>query len=115
MIINNPHTIENFSTKYIKSQTVKLKFDKYVYQNRTHLSLLSLQGEPLAIASVNLPDIDLEELEKEKNCKLILIKDYSENEGILKALEKAKVVKDLGIRIASGFVTIPVCELLIKE
>ena len=59
----------------------------------------------IAVASVNMPETELEKNE-------ICIKDYSENEGMLKALIDVGIVKDTGKRVESGFVTIPICELI---
>jgi hypothetical protein len=59
-------------------------------------------AEPIATATVNVPDAILEDNE-------ILIKDYSENTGMLNALVEAGIVTDTGKRIQSGFVNIPVC------
>jgi hypothetical protein len=42
-----------------------------------------------------------------------LIKDYSENEGMLEALEEAGIVKFAYKDVQVGFVTIPICKLLI--
>jgi hypothetical protein len=64
-------------------------------------------GEPYLTATTNLQGIDLEENE-------ILIKDYSENEGVLAFLEENKIVEFTGKYIHSGWVGIPVCKLLIK-
>jgi len=61
-------------------------------------------GEEVAVASVNLPDIELEPDE-------ICIKDYSENEGMLSALVTAGIVEKPHRFERSGFVTIPICRL----
>ena len=61
---------------------------------------------PYAMATVNVPHAHLEEGE-------VLIKNYSENEGILEMLEKEGVVERTGRTVPSGFVDIPVCKLLI--
>lgn len=78
------------------------------YQNdRIALELIDYHdGEPIATATVNVPEIQLQ-------ANQVLIKDYSENEGMLTALEKAGIVKSTGTFVQSGFVQIPVCELLI--
>lgn len=44
----------------------------------------------------------------------VYIKDYSENEGMLTCLIKHRIVRGLKGIVRSGFVEIPVCELLIK-
>ena len=46
---------------------------------------------------------------------LVLIKNYSENEGILKDLQEAKVIGEVIEEIPSGFIKLQLCELLIKE
>ncbi len=62
-------------------------------------------GEPMAVATVNLPEQTIPE-------PLVFIKDYAENEGILDALMGAGIVSEpLGF-VPSGFVEIPVCEYL---
>ena len=61
-------------------------------------------GEVIAVASVNLPDEPMEADE-------IAIKDYSENEGMLEALMKAKVVSAPLRYVESGWVSIPICHL----
>ena len=63
-------------------------------------------GAPVAIATVNIPDYPLKEDE-------VLIKDYSENTGIMKVLLDAKVIEFTGKYVESGFTSIPVCKLLI--
>lgn len=62
-------------------------------------------GSPIATATVNLPD---QPLGKNR----VAIKDWSENEGMLKALIEAGVVKSTGQTIRSGYVEVPICELL---
>lgn len=64
-------------------------------------------GEPYATATVNLPEIT-----PRIPVRCLLVKDYSENEGILAALEEAGVVEDTGQRVLSGFVELPVARLL---
>lgn len=63
---------------------------------------------PYAVATVNLPDVLLADNE-------VLIKDYSENEGILDFLVDNKIVRNTGRGVRSGFVWIPVCELLPED
>lgn len=76
---------------------------------RAAISLYDAEdGCPYATASVNLPDVLLKENE-------VLIKDYSENEGILSFLVENNIVRDTGYGVQSGFVYIPVCELLPED
>ena len=70
-------------------------------------------GSPIASATVNLDQhahILLSEMSK-GHCILTFIKDYSENEGMLKALVDAQVVVDTGIRAPLNHVEVPVVEL----
>jgi hypothetical protein len=72
---------------------------------RVSISLFDTEdGCPYAIASVNLPDVLLADNE-------VLIKDYSENEGILDFLLENKIVSRTENGVQSGFVWIPVCTL----
>ena len=66
-------------------------------------------GSPVAVASVNL-----EGIAKVKKGE-IAIKDYSENEGMLKTMMDAGIVSKPLRYVPSGFVTILICKLLINE
>lgn len=81
---------------------------KMEYGNgRTALQLVDKDDyAPVATASVNLPQ---EPLAKDE----IAIKDYSENKGMLDALVKGGIVSEPIGYANSGFVTIPICKLLI--
>ena len=76
------------------------------YDNkRIAIELLALKDKtPFAVASVNLPDFEIE-----KN--MVFIKDYSENDGMLRTLVEADIVKDTGETAPSGFVDVPLCIL----
>lgn len=83
----------------------ELEFRKY-HNGRVMIQLNDAQdGEPVAAATVNLAESQIEDDE-------VIIKDWSENEGMLKCLEEAGVVKFTGHRIATGFVKAHVCKLL---
>jgi hypothetical protein len=56
---------------------------------------------PFATATANLPGVQLDEGE-------VLIKNYSENEGISEALQKAGITEDTGERVESGFIELEV-------
>lgn len=64
-------------------------------------------GEPYLTATTNISDAILPP-------DVILIKDYSENEGVLEFLEKNNIVEFTGDYIHTGWVGIPICKLLIK-
>lgn len=73
---------------------------------RTALRLIDVEdGSPVAVATVNLPDVELEADE-------VLIKTYSENAGMLETLIDAGVIEDTGKNVQSGYVVLPVCKLL---
>ena len=61
-------------------------------------------GEPIATASVSL-DVELKPNE-------IIIKDWSENEGMLDTLVKSGIVEDTGEVVQTGFVLANVCRIL---
>ncbi len=65
-----------------------------------------LTGEPIAVATKIVPGAELQDDE-------VLIKSYSENEGMLSALAMAGVVEPTGRKVASGFVEFDICKLLI--
>lgn len=62
-------------------------------------------GESAAVATVNLPHEPLGRNE-------VFVKDYSENAGMLAALEAAGVVRPTGRTAAAGFATVAHCELV---
>ena len=63
-------------------------------------------GEVVCVATINIPGAKLAADE-------VVIKDYSENEGILETLESAGVIARTGRTVKAGFVDVPVCKLLI--
>ena len=58
------------------------------------------------VASVNIPE---EKIGKDE----IIIKNYSENEGILDILIKANIISKPIRMVETGYVEVPVCKLLI--
>lgn len=62
------------------------------------------KGEPIATSTVNIPGL----LEG-----YVAVKDYSENEGMLEALQNAGIVGPTEFLMPQGFVDIPVCKLLV--
>ena len=63
------------------------------------------EGEDLLVATVNIPEASLEEGET-------IIKDYSENSGILKFLVQNGVVSEPIRNISTGFVQCQVVKIL---
>jgi len=65
-------------------------------------------GSPVATASINLVYGGLRNNE-------IAIKNYSENEGMLDCLVQANIISKPLRYAHAGFVTIPICKLLIEN
>lgn len=86
----------------------KCRVIKKSYNNgRVALQLVdSITGESVAIATVNLPDVYVQR-------GTVLIKNWSENEGVLKALQEAGVIGESMGEVPTGFVVAHVCKLLI--
>jgi len=78
---------------------------KEMYKNnRTALCLIDcVTGEEILYASVNVPELALKQDE-------IIIKNYSENEGILPVLVAAKIISE---PLRFHFAGFPICKLLI--
>lgn len=95
----------NINSAYINQDVV---ITKTTYPNgSTALVLKGVAGEQLAVATVALS-----ELPGEGN---VFIKDWSENEGILKALQDAGVVGPVIRSVPTGFVTAQEVKLLVGE
>lgn len=88
---------------HFKDYTCRLVKHIYAGTGRIALELVDDEG-PVARATVNMPEVKLAPDE-------ILIKDYSENEGMLDALVNAGVVTDTGRREACGYVSVAVGKL----
>lgn len=93
-------------TKYVDFKNYKCEVSTSHYKNGRVALLLSEDGQPITVATVNLPDEDLKPNE-------VAIKNYSENEGILDALIEAGIVESPHDVRFSGFVIIPICRLKI--
>ena len=78
------------------------------YENeRVALRLVDVTDRtPVARATVNRPDVSLGSDE-------VLIKDYSENAGVLDALEQAGIVRRTGRTVPSGYAMLIVARLLL--
>ena len=64
-----------------------------------------IDGHTVAVCTVNVPDLPLEADE-------VVIKDYSENEGMLYALVSAGVVSEPIGYHQQGYVEMPICKVL---
>ncbi|MES2566997.1 MAG: hypothetical protein V4565_09035 [Bacteroidota bacterium] len=91
-----------------------VKFQKWIcfiemgiYPNgRKAIELINARsGEPVLVATINVPEICINEDE-------VIIKNYSENEGILDALIGAEIISRPVRIIQTGLIESPICKLL---
>lgn len=82
----------------------RVDYGAHYSNGRQAIRLFDGHGQ-VAVATANVPGAPLGPREA-------LIKDYSENEGMLAALVAAGIVRDTGRRVASGFIELPVVEIV---
>jgi hypothetical protein len=83
--------------------------DRYPEGGATAIYLTDIRDdEPLATATVNVPEAN-----PQLGIGAVLIKDYSENEGIMDALEEAGVAANTGKTIPIGFTEAKIARMLI--
>lgn len=95
----------------ITYRNVEVEVGKYANNGATSLVLYvtdDLYREPLAVASVNVPDFTPSE-----GC--VWIKSYSENEGMLEGLSSAGIIEPTGIKLLTGFSYVHEARLLVGE
>lgn len=80
-------------------------FSRYRDNDRIAILLKTPQGEPVATATINQPDFDLEPDQ-------VLIKNYAENESVLDTLVNAGIIEDTGLTVPVGHAVANVCRLL---
>ena len=68
----------------------------------------SSENELVAVATVNVAGVS-EVLPEDQ----VVIKDYSENEGMMAALVEAGIVEDTGERASFGYVSAPIGKVLL--
>lgn len=98
------------STKYVQEDNARLIFGRYQDGSIAMLLDESETGERLFTATVCLASYG--EKPSEGN---VFIKDYSENEGVLKALQEASVVGPVVRSVPAGFATVYECKLLVEQ
>lgn len=64
--------------------------------------------EPIATATVNVPEAN-----HQMGIGAILIKDWSENSGMMHALEAAGIAADTGRRVPTGFTEAKIARMLL--
>lgn len=67
-----------------------------------------IEGFPVAIATVNVPEVDLAEDE-------VVIEDYSENDGMLVAFLEAGLIDEVVGITKVGFASCPICRINIDK
>ena len=99
-------------TRYVGPIKANVVVETYAVGGRKAIELVAaedqdgiMKGEGLLTATVNI----LGATEQGE----VLLKDYSENEGLLECLVAEGVVEDTGRRVQSGFVQLPVCKMLV--
>lgn len=93
-----------YQSKY-GSYIVDLQWGQYG-NGRPALELVDASDyEPVCVATINLPDVPLGEHET-------IIKDYSENEGVLNFLQTNGIVGPVKRWVRTGFVECPIVDIL---
>jgi len=95
----------HINSKYCDEE-VELLFGHYE-DGSTAIQAISLQGEPMFIATVDLDEKPAE------GC--VFLKGWSENEGVPNALVKAGIVELTGRKIKTGYCEAEEAKLLLKE
>ncbi len=89
----------------VNFQGKKLKVNRLKYGNDRTALELTYRGQPWVVATTNLPDEVIADDE-------VILKNYSENAGVLDALVIAGVVSAV-VRYANDNRMFPICKLLI--
>jgi len=85
---------------------VRLEVDAYFGNGRLAIQAVDcVDGEPYGTLTCNIPDVFLKNNE-------ILVKTWSENEGLAKAARESGLFRDTGKRVSTGFVQAEVWEVL---
>ena len=91
-------------TVIFSGYTCSVQFNRY-HDNNLHISLVDIvDGGPVATATVNIEGVKLASNE-------VCIKDYSENTGMLMALQASGIVERVVDVVQSGYVDVPVVTL----
>ena len=105
-------TTDNTNKINFKSWKCFLTLGYYSSGNRLAIKLLSddenadkgvFYGEHIATATINIPEIPLDKNE-------IIVKEHSENSGMLEALRQSGLISDTKREVSTGFVTVHVVE-----
>ena len=91
-------------TVIFSGYTCDVQFSRYHDNNLAIILVDIVAGGPVATAPVNIDGVKLASNE-------VCIKDYSENTGMLMALQAAGIVESVVDVVQSGFVDVPVVTL----
>lgn len=102
--------MKRFNITLGQMDPVQVVIRKGLYgDHRTALELLEYEtGEPYMVVTASLPHEWIP-----PGC--VIVKNWSENEGILEELQRVKVLGDVKFQIATGFVKADVVELLPED
>jgi hypothetical protein len=92
--------------KYGEYDNCSLRFSKY-QDGTIALRIFDEYDHPLMTVTKNVPGCSLKKNQ-------ILVKNYSENEGILECLEEQEIIERTGMLCSSGFIDLHICNLLIE-
>jgi len=91
-------------TIFFGGYACEMQLNHYTNGNKAISLVDTRDGSPVATATVNIEGVELSANE-------VMVKDYSENKGMLRALQDSKVVGRVVDVIQSGYVDIPVVTL----
>ena len=91
-------------TIFFGGYACEMQLNRYTNGNKCISLVDTRDGSAVATATVNLDGVELPANE-------VMVKDYSENKGMLRALRDSKVVENIVDVIQSGYVDIPVVTL----
>ncbi len=86
-----------------RGETLEVRIEKYRNTDITRINLVNMEG---------IPHMTATSFAEGFNDDRVLIKDYAENEGILKALVDAHIVEETGRYVESEYVRWPICRIL---
>ncbi len=92
-------------TYNFNGREVTVKITTSICPNRIQLND-AVDGQPYAVATVNIPELGMVE-------GYVAVKDYSENEGVLKFLIDNDIVEPPVTHVESGYVKLPICKIKI--
>lgn len=98
-------TLTNTDKKVLfLGEQCSVQIDKYAGNGRPAIQLICADGEPMTVATVNIPDCPVPS-------GYVLIKDYSENRGIYQALLDADVIEPRTLEVPAGRTDVLLCKL----